>query len=414
MPRVVPVRFRRRAGWRGFAVATLLFALVVAWLTARGGESPNVAGGNVSVDVVGPKQTVFDWSSEACAVDTRPDLPARAFRDDRGRVQLMLAQGTTNRRLIGPSLGRLRVDCRPIMSAGLNRHVAALDDHDWVAAPWTRDGHDVVALVHQEFEAYSDPSRCPHGVAFPCSYDAITFARSRNAGRSFQRVPPPTGVVVSSPYPYDRRNGLTGYRAPSNIVQDHDRGYYYTMFAAAEQGAQESGSCLMRTRDPQEPRSWRAWDGQSFDVKFVYAYQPYKGPPEAHVCAPVSRDEIFRMHESLTYNTYLDQYLLVGLNKRRDPTTGEAVPGVYFSLSDDLVHWSAPSLVLAAQFQPPTPPCDGTETIAYPSLLDPTSHSRTFDTTGRRPYLYYTLGQWRECRRTPNRDLVRVRLRFSR
>src|SRR5439155_26891601 len=100
----------------------------------------------------------------------------------------------------------------------------------------------------QEHEAYPDPSRCPSDVEFPCSYDAITFARSRNAGRSFHLVPPPNGVVAGSPYPYDRNKGLTGYRSPSNIVQNRDDGFYYSVFVAAAQGAQESGTCVMRTR----------------------------------------------------------------------------------------------------------------------------------------------------------------------
>jgi hypothetical protein len=405
-------RFRWLGGWRGLGIATVIFGLAAVSLIGRGGtpEAPTA-----SARLAGSTQTVFDWSADACAPAERPDLPARAFRDDRGRIELILAQGTVNRRLIGPGLGRLRVDCQPIMMAGLNRNVAALDDRQWIAAPWTSDGRNVVALVHQEFEAYRDPARCPSGVEFPCSYDAITFARSRNAGRSFDRVPPPRGVVAGSPYPYRRQSGLTGYRAPSNIVRDPDDDYYYTMFAAAEQRAQESGSCLMRTRDPEAPRSWRAWDGQDFDVRFVYAYQSFKGSPENHVCEPVSRREIFRMHESVTYNTYLDRYLLVGLRELTDPDTGERVPGIYLSLSDDLIHWSVPSLILAGSFQPLTRPCNGAEsTIAYPSLLDPASDSRTFDTTGQRPYLYYTLSHWRGCRRTPNRDLVRVRLAVSR
>ena len=42
------------------------------------------------------------------------------------------------------------------------------------------------------------------------------------------------------------------------------------------------------------------------------------------------------------------------------------------------------------------------------SLLDPESESRNFETTGRRPWLYFTRFHYEECRNVPNRDLVIV------
>jgi len=47
-------------------------------------------------------------------------------------------------------------------------------------------------------------------------------------------------------------------------------------------------------------------------------------------------------------------------------------------------------------------------------VLDPESTSRNFETTGRRPYMYFTRFHYRDCVQTLNRDLVRVRLSFSR
>jgi len=57
--------------------------------------------------------------------------------------------------------------------------------------------------------------------------------------------------------------------------------------------------------------------------------------------------------------------------------------------------------------------CGGANPIEYPSLIDPTSASRTFSTTGRQPYLYYTRLHYRDCRATLDRDLVRVPLQLS-
>src|SRR5918995_1235668 len=86
------------------------------------------------------------------------------------------------------------------------------------------------------------------------------------------------------------------------------------------------GSCLIRTDDPFEPSSWRAWDGRGFGIRFA---DPYRATPgAARPCAPIATPEIAAMHESLTYNTYLDRYLLVGLTSLRGPS-GELVTGVY-------------------------------------------------------------------------------------
>jgi hypothetical protein len=115
------------------------------------------------------------------------------------------------------------------------------------------------------------------------------------------------------------------------------------------------------------------------------------------------------MTESLTFNTALDRYLLVGvagpIENRRRPRER----GVYFSLSDDLIHWSPRKLI----FSSPTLHsyrCGGPSPIAYPSLIDPGSRSRTFATTGEHPFLYFTKFGYRNCQKTANRDLMRVKL----
>ncbi len=57
---------------------------------------------------------------------------------------------------------------------------------------------------------------------------------------------------------------------------------------------------------------------------------------------------------------------------------------------------------------------EATTSVAYPSLLDPTSPSRTFATTDRRPYLYFTLFNHAGCKLGLDRDLVRVPVELAR
>jgi hypothetical protein len=197
--------------------------------------------------------------------------------------------------------------------------------------------------------------------------------------------------------------------SPSNIIR-RDDGYYYVMSRAEQYGRQKRGACLLRTDDLAAPDSWRAWDGSDFSVRFA---DPYVGQPEPseHVCEPVSPDEIFNMHESLTYNTYLEKYLLVGVAPGRT-TAGRETYGIHYSVSDDLRNWTQRKLIREVE-APGTFKCGDLNPILYPSIIDPESDSRNFETSGRRPFMYFTRFHYQDCVQGPNRDLVRVRVEFN-
>jgi hypothetical protein len=118
------------------------------------------------------------------------------------------------------------------------------------------------------------------------------------------------------------------------------------------------------------------------------------------------------MTESLTYNTVLNRYLLVGLAPPGPLSRGPKVRGIYFSTSPDLVHWSKRRL-LARTVTKHNYRCGGPSPLAYPSVIDPASASRTFATSGSSPYLYYTQFRFKNCRQTAERDLMRVPLQVS-
>ena len=86
--------------------------------------------------------------------------------------------------------------------------------------------------------------------------------------------------------------------------------------------------------------------------------------------------------------------------------------GFFYSTSDDLIHWEPRRLIREAELTF-TYECGDPNPVAYPSLLDPDSPSRNFETTGRTPWLYFTRMHYKDCKHTSNRDLVRVRVRFS-
>jgi hypothetical protein len=392
---------------RTLVLALLLAGLVLVPIRIASEQSSDTAA-NAAVAVIGPAETVFDWSSQACEPEHIPDLPARAFRDYQGQVQLILPH-YINRRLVGPSLGSVEVDCTVTMRSTQNPDPAAFDDREWIASVHTQDGRSIAALIHEEYQGHEHPGRCPSGIYERCWYNAITFARSDDGGRSFYQPVLPDRLIGSSPRPYTPDIGPFGLFAPSNIVRNPEDGQYYVLAQTVEPEDETRGTCVMRTSDPASPSSWRAWDGEAFDVEFSNPYDP--GSP-AEACEPVSPGEISEMRESLTYNTYLDRFVLVGLSTATPPAGGEPITGVYFSLSSDLIDWAPRELVMEVESRESFE-CGDADPIAYPSLLDPSSRSRTFETSGRHPYLYYTQFHYGDCVETLDRDLVRVPVEIS-
>ena len=255
------------------------------------------------------------------------------------------------------------------------------------------------------------PCRCQSRNYFNCWYNAITFAKSTDKGRTYTHVEAPNHLVASAPYIYEPDTGSWGIFEPSNIIYNPKDGYYYTMLHLEKRFLQEQGAGVMRTKTLDDPTNWRAWDGNDFSVRFINPYTEPNFDPSHHICQPVSRDNIEKMHVSLTFNTYFNKFLLVDSSAIRDPNQKD-VWGFCYSLSEDLIHWSPRKLIMETKF-PWRHDLPG-EMLLYPSLIDPNDSSRNFEKTGQRPYLYYS--RWHAY--TPanqglDRDLVRVPIQFD-
>jgi hypothetical protein len=400
-PRASLVVRRRVLRWRLLTFSAILAALIIVSEVWKAEE----------VKITGQKEVVFDWSQDACEPADIPDTPARAFRDAQGRVHL-IASHYVSRRMSGPDLDHLTHDCSVIMSSHYDPDPATFDDREWIHSTYTPDGKTVFALVHNEYQGHTHPSRCPSGEYFACWYNTVTLAVSNDGGTaSFEHAPPPSQLVVAIPYPYVPDSGPAGIFQPSNIVRNAADDHYYALLRVQKYQDQPQGTCIMRTTDLADPKSWRAWDGAGFDVRFINPYLEANERPQDHICQPVSYDEIQLMVESLTFNTYLDRYLLVGTAVERE-LDGETASGIYYALSDDLIDWTPRELIVEVESRQ-TYRCGDPEPVGYPSVLDPDSTSRNFETTGRRAYLYFTRFNYESCRETMDRDLVRVPIRFS-
>jgi hypothetical protein len=380
-----------------------------------------------TVRQLAPEQTVFDWTTQRCDDNNVPDTPARAFKDASNNVQLTLSE-PSNRRMVGPTLDTVAVNCNVTMSSEGNADPSTYDDQEWLHSLWTPDGNTVYALIHEEYHGWDHPGMCssqghpsrpkllttPAPPAFAagfdptCWYNSVTTATSVDGGQTYTHATPPAQLAASVPYKYVANTGPYGYFNPSNIIKAPD-GYFYALFYAQAYGAQQIGTCVMRTRSLALPTSWRAWNGTGFNVKFINPYLD-PSPPEQHVCQPVAFNEIEQMDSSITYNTFFKKYLLIGTADLYDPRTGKTTYGVYYSTSSDAVHWSMRQLVMEAELLW-TWQCGDDNPISYPSVLVP-STSRNFETTGKKVYLYFTRLNASNCILGLDRDLIRIPIEF--
>ena len=392
--------------------AFIVLAIAGAMLLGAPASSAYTFGEPV-VRATGPDVTVFDWSTQKCASDDIPDQPTRAFRDSTGQVVVINSHHTV-RRYTGPTLDSVVHRCPILIGSGKSSDPSKYDNREWLATMYTPNGTNVYAIIHAEYQGWEyGPGYCIRpGELFvdkmKCWYNALTLATSTNGGASFSHTTPPTHYLAGPPYQYAAGIGPIGFFQPSNIVRGKD-GYFYIMVHTEDYGVQPLGSCLLRSNRLDDPRSWRVWDGTGFNRRsrdpYLYAY-----PPEEGVCAPVSPLHIGTLSESLTWSTYLKKWVLVGSADNADGVSG---PGFYYFTSDDLVNWSMAKLLMNAEL-PWTYQCaDGNAWYRDPSLLDPQSNTRNFDTIGQRPYLFFTRFNISSCNSSLDRDLIRIPIEFS-
>ena len=346
-----------------------------------------------TVAVTGQPEVVFDWTTQKCAEMDIPDGAARAFRDAQGRIQL-IASNDVPRRMVGTSLDALSRQCEPVMTSHRDPRPEAFDDSEWLSSPYTTDGQTVYALVHNEYHGQEHGTAyCPSGSNDRCWYDAQTLAVSRDAGMTYGHATAPAHLVAVPPARYVPDQAGFGYFGGTNIVRNPADGYYYALFGKAIRA--DGGACVMRTQTLGDARSWRFWDGQSFNGVFI---NPYPSPTTSQVCSSV----LDVLAESLSWNTQLGRWLLIG-SKQFSPTDG----AFFFSTSTDLAHWTAPRAFHPVEFVF-THTCGDPDPKAYASFLDPTSPDRNFGVTGRTGWLYYTQFNYQDCHMTLDRDLMRI------
>jgi hypothetical protein len=334
----------------------------------------------ITATAMGQPQAVFTYATDRCDRLDIPDQPARAYRDAAGDVTL-IASTDNARRAIGKSLDTVTHQCAVIHSSDNDPTFGDFRYHEWLQAPYTRDGKTIYTFMHSEWHAYLVEPSCRND-QIDGWVNAITLAISRDGGASFSR---PKNYLVRYPTtPWNnsfscdaRKPTRYGDFSGTNIILKDN--YYYKFFQYVTEPSalpQAFGVCVMRTRNLCDASSWEIWDGNG--------YLRSKTAP----CAFINNINDI---QSVTYNTYLQLYVATEYIKSR---------GFFFSVSQDLINWSGLMPINVRNLD--------TSMTPYPVLLDPTDTSRNFEKTGQQPYLYYT-----QFHGGLNRDLMRVQIKFS-
>lgn len=411
------IRALRRASAR---CALLTFGTVALLLTLHGAGAAAYEFNEPTVRATGPEEMVFDHSTQACQPDDIPDVPARAFRDSQNQIQLVAAHYHA-RRAIGPTLGSVAHECNVVFGSHLDPDPSKYNGQEWLYSVYTIDGQKVYGFVHQEFHGWDYYEQCAALSGTPdiskCWYNAVTFATSTDAGANYTHATPPGHLLASVPYQFAPLEGPYGVYRPSNVVAKD--GLYYMMAVVEGHGAQKSGICLLRTDNLDDPTTWRAWDGSGFGASFINPYVDTVADPAAHVCEPVSSATSGPLRGlelyGLVYNTYINAYMAWGA-AMKDPTG--KIAGFYYSLSNDLMHWTEPTLLMKAEIPMVSHVCGDPDPVRDASLIDPTTPTRSFETIGRNPYLYMTRFNYfydgsGNCSMTLDRDLIRIPIEFG-
>ncbi len=385
----------------------------------------NLWSGSIKIEL-GKEEKVFEYRKDHCATLDLPDVYAHAIRTLNGIV-LVSGNAPDNYFMFGKDFNSLKRSCNPVFISGDKWEVDSLDHQEWITSVYSEDGIIIHAMVHNE---YHDPfsENCKPGVtdpSNPCWYNFISYARSTDGGKTFFQPVSPNHLVAMLPFKWNPnavKRGAPpphGYFEPSNIIK-HEGYYYCLMFGITSNTNQAiSGTCIMRTDDISAPGSWKIWDGKDFNIPLV---NPYTNPPEDssnYLPAFVSHRTIRDLRGSLTWNTFLNQFILIGAGVHQ--VNGVETCGFFLSRSADLINWSQPQLIRETILG--WPPCnrqtpDQVERNivqeAYPSLIDHDSPDISFTTVDSTAYLYFmqNMDNWKQGGWGLRRDLVRIPLKF--
>lgn len=361
------------------------------------------------IETTGGIEEVFVWKRDRCEPNDIPDSPARAIRLSDGNIAFVAAH-YTNQLSLGSSFKSLKRRCDTRSLGHNDSEPAKFNDRYWIQAMYPLPTKRILALVSHEYLGYRHEGRCavPQQGHYPtCWYSSVLMAMgSVYSTVKFDLPPLDLRVVAAPPSRYDpaRRERL-GFLTVSNIVR-HDRYLYALIYSEL---LTQRGNCLFRTRQDQPLGPWLALSRGRFEQAFPSAYVD-KSDSERR-CDVIGEGVFHGSIKSVVWLSKAKKWLAVSMMTAKAGPHQENQSGVYYSLSEDLVHWSQARRLFAGMQPWGQTAC--ADFYDYPSLIDHGSRSDLFDTAdSNQLYLYLTRFNFASCTKGLNRDLIRLRLQL--
>lgn len=355
----------------------------------------------LSVSIVGSEERVFDYTTDRCEQYDIPDASPRMVNTREG-VKLFHSSYTTYASLTD-DFQNFRRDCNnPVYESGYNDNFFAYRDREWPTSFIVSDKNPnlIYSIIHGEYHGHLRFNSCQNDYV-GCWQNYLTGALSDDGLKTIKEDS--VSLIASTTLRYRPNRGPMGVFHPSNIQRRRDASgrtfYYFLGHVEARKNIasiplapseQQTGVCVFRSTEDQgrglPTGDWLAWDGRGYNADLT----------SGDICAVVSKPQIFKMTRSLV-RLDKDVFLLVG-------TVGGPSAGTYYSVSRDLINWSARQLLFSHR-----QPGNGVA-YAFPSVISHDSKSLSFSDIKKSDeniYLYMTKfnSGW-----SLDRDLVRYKI----
>ena len=266
----------------------------------------------------------------------------------------------------------MKLDCHVALDSAFDANPAHYDDRRYIAATWTTNGRDVSALIHEEYHA-DQHKTCRVGDSLGCWFNTVLAFHSADGGASF--APSTPLVVASAPFRQDVEQGRhRGFFNPSNMFSDGR--WTYAFISTTGWEGQAPGNCLFRTREPGRRRRLARVGRRELcrALREPVSLARQAQAVRQHRAVPVPRR---RGGARPRHKLWIAVFQAAA-------TGATPLEGFYYATARDLFHWSEPRLLMAGRTAYSNLCAVGPSIINYPSLMDPTSTSRNFDTIGER------------------------------
>lgn len=367
---------------------------------------------------LGGTSIMFDYSASSsssnpsgkCEPLDVPDTFANAIFSN-GELILSANNAPTAYLRRGTNFSNLKSDClNKALISTQSTTPSAGNNYEWLNTIYKK-GNTIYGLVHNEFHDTLASSIPPCNTSLspsnPCWWNTITLAKSTNNGLSFDPPASPSPNVSAPPFAWSvttMKKIPYGHMTTTNIISREENGitYYYSFFIGEHgigiQGPTTRGICLMRTSNLDDASSWRAWNGSSFSLTMN---MPYSGSTPANtgqpLCSYISLNQLGVILGHVTFNTYLQEYIMIGGGAKHDADVVPAVVkcGVWYSRSKDLINWTNQKILFETSFAGDNAQCNSAlPKVAYASMLDedqindPTDPN--FERSDNTFHIYYT------------------------